>query len=152
MCLSHASNSSEIIQVIIIKLGTVAASNALMHYMLIILTLTFIQGHTNLNYANNKCLIISKSIQAMTIKFAVRVVQLRVYMTIASLMTLTFIHGHKCASNKIFKYYIQTWHDLWMSYMLMFVLMTLTLILGRSGSAKAKNKHPVACFLQLSKQ
>ena len=46
---------------------------------------------------------------------------LKVYMTIASLMTLIFIHGHKCASNltifylqylgQYLSYYIHTWHD-----------------------------------------
>ena len=34
--------------VIIIKLGTVTASGMRMHHMLIMLTLTFIQGHTDL--------------------------------------------------------------------------------------------------------
>ena len=56
----------------------------------------------------------------MTVKFAVKIVRLRVYMTIASPMTLTIIQGHKCTSNltfilKYFRqylcYYIQTWHD-----------------------------------------
>ena len=33
------------------------------------------------------------------IKFAVKIVRLKFYMTIASPMTLTFIQGHKCVSN-----------------------------------------------------
>ena len=33
--------------------------------MLIILTLTFIQGHTDINQENNKCQIISETVQAM---------------------------------------------------------------------------------------
>ena len=70
-----------------------------MHHVLIILTLSFTQGHTDLNHENNKCLIISETIAAMPIKFAVKIVQLKVFMTIASPMTLTFIPGHKCVSN-----------------------------------------------------
>ena len=35
----------------------------------------------------------------MHIKFAVKIVRLKVSMTIASLMILTFIQGHKCVSN-----------------------------------------------------
>ena len=53
----------------------------------------------------------------MPIAFAVvKIVRPNVYMTIASLMTLTFIQGHKCVSNlqylgQYLSYYIQTWHD-----------------------------------------
>ena len=105
MCVSLAvaSDSSESIEVIIIKLGTVTASDMLMHHVLIILTLTFIQGHIALNHENNKCFIISETIsetiQAMPVKFAVKTVRIKVYLTIASPMTLTFIQGHKCISN-----------------------------------------------------
>ena len=35
----------------------------------------------------------------MAITFALQIVRLRVDMTITSPMTLTFIQGHKCASN-----------------------------------------------------
>ena len=42
--LSLASDSSETINVIIIKLGAITASVMTLHHMLIILTLTFIQG------------------------------------------------------------------------------------------------------------
>ena len=45
-CLSLTSDSSETIKVTIIKFGTVTASDMIMHHVLIILTLTFIQGHT----------------------------------------------------------------------------------------------------------
>ena len=38
---------------------------------------------------------------------------------------------------------------LWMPYMLMLILMTLTLIQGHSGSAKAKNQR---CILSTTKQ
>ena len=41
VCVSLASDSLETIKVIIIKLGMVAASDMVMHHMLIILTLTF---------------------------------------------------------------------------------------------------------------
>ena len=37
--------------------------------------------------------------QAMPIMFAVKMVRLKVYMTIASPMTMTFIQGHKNVSN-----------------------------------------------------
>ena len=69
------------------------------HHVLIILTLTAIQGHTNLNYENNKCLITSETIQAMPIMFAVKIIRLKVYMTIASPTIMTFIQGHKCVAN-----------------------------------------------------
>ena len=70
-----------------------------MYNMLIILTLTVTQG---LNHENNKCLIISETVQAMPIELAVKILRLKVgvyYMTIASLMTLTFTQGHNCVSN-----------------------------------------------------
>ena len=54
VCLSLASDSSETIEVIIIQLGTMTASDIRMHHLLIILALTFIQGHTDLNHENNK--------------------------------------------------------------------------------------------------
>ena len=38
------------------------------------------QDHTDLNHENNKGLIISETIQAMPIRFAVKIVQLKVYM------------------------------------------------------------------------
>ena len=91
---SLASDSSETIAVIIIKLGSVTASDMGMHRVFIILTLTFIQGHTDRNHENNKCLIIPETVQAMPIKLAVKIVRLKVYMTIISPMTLTFTEGH----------------------------------------------------------
>ena len=73
---------------------------------------------------NNICLIISETIQEMPIKFAVKIVRLKVdnIMIIASPMTLTFIQGRKCVwsltgfelaiSQKRFELlYIHTWHD-----------------------------------------
>ena len=54
VCVSLASDSSETIKVTIIKLGTVTASDMGMHHVIIILTMTFVQGHTYLNHENNK--------------------------------------------------------------------------------------------------
>ena len=84
---------------IIITLGMETASDMGIYHVLIILTLTFIQGKSDLNHENNKCLIISETFQAMPIKFALEIVRLKVSMTIASPMTLTCIQGHKCVSN-----------------------------------------------------
>ena len=53
VCVSLSSNSSETIDVIIIKLGVVTASDIRMHHLLLILTLTFIQGLTDLNHEND---------------------------------------------------------------------------------------------------
>ena len=57
-----------------------------MYLVLIILILTITQGHTDLNHENNKYLITSESIQAMAVMFAVKIVRLKVKMTIASTM------------------------------------------------------------------
>ena len=70
-----------------------------MHHVIIILTFTFIQGHTDLNHEHNKCLIISETIQTMPIRFAVKIVRLKVYMTIARPMTLLFTQVEKSVSN-----------------------------------------------------
>ena len=79
MCVSVISDCSEAIEVIIIKLGTVTASDMVMHHMLIMMTLTFIPGHTDLNHENNKCLMISETVQTIPVKFAVKIVRLKVY-------------------------------------------------------------------------
>ena len=47
VCLPLASDSAETIHVITIKLGMVTASDMRMHCVLVILTLTFVQGHTS---------------------------------------------------------------------------------------------------------
>ena len=96
---SLASDSSETVDFTIVKRGTVTVSVTKMHHELSISTFTFIQGHTDLNHENNKCLTISEAIQAMAIRFAVKVVRPKVYMTTASPMILTFIQVHKWASN-----------------------------------------------------
>ena len=54
MCVPLASDSSKAIGVTIVQLGTVTASHLRMHHVLIISTLTVMQGHTNLNHENNK--------------------------------------------------------------------------------------------------
>ena len=43
------------LEVIIIKHGTLTASGMRLHLVLIIVTLTFIEGHTDLNHENDKC-------------------------------------------------------------------------------------------------
>ena len=97
VCVSLANDSSETINVIIIKFGTVTASDMQMHHVLIVLSFTFIQGHTELNHENTKSWIISETVQAMP-KFAVKTVRLNVCLAIASPMTSTFIQGDKCVS------------------------------------------------------
>ena len=42
---------------------------------------------------------ISETVQAMPIKFAVKIVRLKVYNNLLSLMTLLFTQGHNCISN-----------------------------------------------------
>ena len=99
-----------------------SVSDVLMHHIISYIDLTFIQSHTYLNQENNKCLIISETIQAMPIKFVVKIVRLKVYMTIASLMTLTFKVTSASQTWLLFNlqylgqylsYYSQTWHDGW---------------------------------------
>ena len=55
-----------------------------MHHVLIVLTLTFIEDHTDLNHENNKCSIILEKVQAMPIKFAVMIVGLKANKTFFS--------------------------------------------------------------------
>ena len=78
VCVFLRSDSLETVEVIIVKLGMVTASDTRMHHVLIILALTFIQVDTDQNHENNKCFIISETIQAMLIKFAVEIVRLKV--------------------------------------------------------------------------
>ena len=61
VCVSLASDSSETIKDIIIKLGMVTVSDMRIHHVLILLTLTNIQGLTDINHENNKCSIISET-------------------------------------------------------------------------------------------
>ena len=78
-CVSLASDSSETIEFIITTLGTVIATYMLMRHMFIILTLTSILGHADLHHENNKCSIISETVQAIPITFAVKIFRLKVY-------------------------------------------------------------------------
>ena len=71
VCLSVASYISETRKAIAITFGTVTASGTRMHDVLIIMTLTFIEGNTDFNHGNDKCSIISQTVQAMPIKLAV---------------------------------------------------------------------------------
>ena len=71
MCVPLASNSLETIKVLV-KLDMVNTSEMRMCHVFIILTLAFIQGHTDLNHENNKCSINTETVQAMPIKFAVK--------------------------------------------------------------------------------
>ena len=99
LCVPIASDFSETVEVMIVNLNMVTASVTGMHHVLTILNLTFIQGHTDLSHGNNKCWISSETIQPMHSKCAVKIVRLKVDMTMASLMTLTFIQGHECVSS-----------------------------------------------------
>ena len=53
VCVSLASDSSETINVIIIKRGTMTASDMIMHHVFII---WIILGYIDLNHENNQCL------------------------------------------------------------------------------------------------
>ena len=152
VCVFLANDSSETVQVFIIKVCMVTASNMRMHHVLITFTLTFIQGHTDLNHENNECLIISETVQAMAIKFAVKIVQLKVYiifsqsndLALHSKSQLHLKHDNclTCIIIAISRTAFKLWHsnlavDLCMAYLLIFVSMTLTLMQVHSGSAKA---------------
>ena len=105
----------------------------------------FIQGHTYLNHESNTCLIISESIQAIPSTFAVKIVRLKMYMTIASLVTLTFIQGHTCVSNEttfltsnIYRIIFKPLHiNLARRHTYTWQLCSCSLVQGHSGSAKA---------------
>ena len=49
-CVRFPPSQAIPIEALIIKLGMVTASNMVMHHVLTILTLTFIEGHTDLNH------------------------------------------------------------------------------------------------------
>ena len=122
VCVSLASDSSHTIEIIIIQLGTLTTSEMVMHHMLVILTLTFIQGQTDLNHKNNKSLIISVTMQAMPIMFAVKILRLKSIwplpvrwpwlsfkVTSASQAWLNIFNYHYL--EQYLSYYILTWHD-----------------------------------------
>ena len=124
VCLSLASDYSESIEVIIIKRCLVTASDMVMHHVFIIVTLTFIQGHTDLNHENNKCSIILETVQAIPIKFDVKIVRRKVLIIFSQSDDLA-LHSRsqlclkldKCLTCTIIAIFwtvnhgIQTWHD-----------------------------------------
>ena len=81
--MSLVSDSPETIKVIIIKLGMVSVSDMVTHHVLIMLTLTSIQGHTDLNHENNTCSIISETVRAIPITFAAQTVRIKVYIIVS---------------------------------------------------------------------
>ena len=95
VCLSLASDFSQTIEVIIIKLGIFGLRHANTSHINYI-DLDLHSGHTDLNY-ENKCSIISETFQAMPVKFAVKMVRLKVYNHVIfdSPMTLTVTHIFK---------------------------------------------------------
>ena len=99
LCVSLAIDSSETIKVTIITFGMVTTSDMVMHDVLIILTLTFIQDHTHLYYETNKCSSISETVQAIPIKFAVKIVRLNVYIILSQSNDLALHQEHNCVSN-----------------------------------------------------
>ena len=141
-----SDSSDESLKAITITLGTVTASVARMHRVLIIiLTLAFIQGHTYLNRKNNKGSIISETVPAMPNKLAL------VHVIFSQSNDLDLhpqsqlrLKLHKCFTCTILVIYrtiFKLWHanlaDLCMLYMLMLVSMTLTLQ-GHSDLAEDK--------------
>ena len=76
MCVSLSSDSSETIEVTIIKFDKITVSDAnASHVNYIDLDL---QSRSDFHH-ENKCLIISEIVQAIPIKFAVKIVRLKVY-------------------------------------------------------------------------
>ena len=80
VCPSQAIHS-EIVEVIIVKLDTVTASDVRMHHVLIVLTSPSSKV-TQIEIMREKSLIISKTIQATPIKFTVKTVRVKVCVTI----------------------------------------------------------------------
>ena len=77
----------------------------------------------------------------MPIKFAVKIVGQKVYMTTANPMALTFIQDHKCDSN------LTTLNLQYLGYYLIYYIQTgrlismnLTLMQGHSGSQRRKSR------------
>ena len=97
VCVSSARDSSETIEVVIVKLGTVTASGMLMHQLYwswpsFKVTQILIMKIINVDYFRN---LWSNGHQFLCVK----IVRLKVYMIVASPMTLTFIQARKCVSN-----------------------------------------------------
>ena len=92
MCVSLANDSSETVVVIIVTVSDHGHASVRVNYIDLDL-----QGHTNRNHEYT--LTISETLQAMPIKFAVKIVRLKVYLIFLSPMTLPVIQGHSCVSN-----------------------------------------------------
>ena len=110
VCVSLASDCLETIEVIIIKLGTVTASESdiRMHHVLMILTLTFIQGQRGLNRENNKMFDYFRNLSSNTHQVCPEdsltkcLLYILIYelKSLLSLMTLLFTQSHNCISNE----------------------------------------------------
>ena len=90
---------SRTVEITIVKLGTVTASYVRMHHVLIILTLTFIQGHTYLSHVMKMINVYFKNYSSNDHHVRCEDSPTKgLIVTTASPMTLTFIQDHKCAS------------------------------------------------------
>ena len=157
VCVSLASDSSEAIEVIVVKLDTVTASDMALHHVLIILTLTFTQNHTDLNHKINQWSIISEIILfkqspsrcenspniGLYNVFSVRCPCSSLKITTASqtwqMLTLNYIYY----SRSVFK----LWHaNLCMVHLLVLVTMTKVTV-GRQ-----RQTFSVELFRQVNKQ
>ena len=107
VCLSIASDSSGTIEVTINKHGTMNSSDMRMHPVLIILTVTVIQGHTDLDHENNKYSNISQTVQAMPIKFTVKIVRLKIYLIFSQTDDLT-LHSRSQVRLKLGEFFLIT--------------------------------------------
>ena len=79
---THACARSETIEVTIIKLGTVTASDinaTRANYIDLDLHSRINTDYIDFNHENNKCSIISEIVQAVPIKFVVKIVRLKMY-------------------------------------------------------------------------
>ena len=154
-CLSVASHISDTSEAIAVTFDTVAASVMRLHRVLIILTLTFIQGHTDSNHENNKCDYFRKCSSSNPHQVCCEDRPTKGLHDQCQSDDLD-LQGHKCVSNwstfylqylgQYVSYFIQTWHDgrltdTIIQIMLMLVSMTLTLVQGHSVSAKAKQRE-----------
>ena len=79
-------------------MATWTAADMRMHHLVIILTLTFIQGHTDHNHENNKCSIISETASNAYQVYCEDCLT-KGLQSFFSLMTLLFTQGHNCVSD-----------------------------------------------------
>ena len=156
-CLDTFADSSEMIKVITIKLGMVTASDRRMRQVFIILTEFDLHSRPkDRTHENNKCLIISETVQAIPIKFAVKIVRQKVYVIFSQSDDLA-VHARsqlrlkvdKCLTCTIIliaiiylgqylSYGILTWHDGRSVHGISAHDHFDDLEQGHSGSAKAK--------------